>query len=77
MEAKDSHALPTSFGTHIVILLVMEVNYQLTATVVRMAHFIDVTMANYVLMEMRIKVFSCVHDIVGHYYDESVKKKLR
>ena len=58
MEAKDLHALLTSCDIHIVIPLVMEVNCQFIATVARMAHFIDVMKATYVLMEMRIKVFS-------------------
>ena len=58
MEAKALHARLTSFDIRIVILLVMEENYQFIATVVRMAHFIAVMMATYVLMEIRIKVFS-------------------
>ena len=57
MEAKALHARLTSFDIHIVILLVMEESYQLIVIVVRMAHFIDVMMATYVLMEIRIKVF--------------------
>ena len=58
MEAlKALHAL-VSFAIHTAILLVTEENYQFIATVVRMARFIDVLMATYVLMEIRIKVFS-------------------
>ena len=57
-EAGVLHAPLNSFGIHIVILLVMEVNYQFIATVVRMAHSIDVMMATYVLTEIQIKVFS-------------------
>ena len=58
MEARVLHVPLNCFGIHIVILLVMEVNYQFIATVVRMAHFIDVMMATYVLTEIQIKVFS-------------------
>ena len=78
LEAGVLHVLLNSFGIPIVILLVMEVNYQFIATVVRVAHFIDVMMATYVLTEIQIKVFSLKthsYQTLFCIFDDLMKKK--
>ena len=78
MEDQDLVALLTSFGIRIVILLVMEVNYQFIATVARTAHFIHVLMAIFASIEMRTEVFSLwtYFYMIFYKFDDSIKKKL-